>query len=76
MVGLICSRMPAHIWRGSVRCSGPPRNNTATTSSNEVMKAKSAPDATPGAIKGSVTLKNVRAGEAPRLAAARSSVRS
>ena len=26
IVGLICSRMPDHICRGTVRCSTPPRN--------------------------------------------------
>ena len=40
MVGLICSRIPDHIWRGMVRCSGLARNSTATTSSKEVMNAK------------------------------------
>ena len=47
MAGLICSRMPAHIWRGMVRCSTPARKSTTTTSSNEVAKANSA---SPGAI--------------------------
>ena len=71
MVGLICSRIPDHIWMGIVRCSGPAMNSTTTTSSNEVMKANKAPETTPGVTSGSTTLKKARTGEAPRLAAAR-----
>ena len=50
--------------------------STATTSSNEVTKAKSAPETTPGRISGMMTLKKVVVGVAPRLAAARISERS
>ena len=71
MVGVMFSRMPVNIWRGSVTCSGPARNRVTTTSSNEVAKANSAPEITPGAITGSVTRKNVRTGLAPRLRLAR-----
>ena len=52
MVGLICSRMPAHICLGIVRCSKPAKKKTITTSSNEVMKANKAPEITPGKING------------------------
>ena len=76
MAGLICSRMPAHISRGMVRCSRPPMNSTVTTSSNEVAKANSAPEATPGAISGSCTRRKLRQGPAPKLAAARVRLRS
>jgi hypothetical protein len=71
MVGLRFSRMPLNICRGRVACSGPARNRVTTTSSNEVAKANSAPEITPGAISGRVTRKNAVTGGAPRLAAAR-----
>ena len=71
MVGLMFSRMPVNICRGSVTCSGPARNSVTTTSSNEVAKANSAPEITPGAITGSVTRKKVCTGPAPRLSEAR-----
>ena len=71
MAGLICSRMPAHIWRGTVRWFSPAMNSTTTTSSKEVAKAKRAPERTPGAISGSCTRRKVVSGPAPRLAAAR-----
>ena len=51
--------------------SGPAMNSTATTSSNEVTNANSAPEITPGRISGIVTLKNTRRGLAPSEAAAR-----
>ncbi|MOA46122.1 hypothetical protein D3C78_1685990 [compost metagenome] len=63
--------MPLNICRGKVACSGPARNSVTTTSSNEVAKANSAPEITPGAISGKVTRRNAVSGEAPRLAAAR-----
>jgi len=71
MVGEICSRMPEYIWRGIVRCSGPARNRTATTSSNDVIKANSPPDTTPGKIKGIWIFQKVFAGPAPIDAPAR-----
>ena len=71
MVGESCSRRPVHIWRGKVVCSGPPRNKTTTTSSNEVAKANSAPESTPGQTMGSITLRKAKNCEAPRLRAAR-----
>ena len=71
IAGLIASRMPFHIWRGMVCCSGPAMNSTATTSSNEVTKANRAPETTPGRISGSITLKKVVRGLAPIEAAAR-----
>src|SRR3546814_8153883 len=52
MVGLIISRMPVNICLGRVRCSGLATNSTTTTSSNEVTKANSAPEMTPGRISG------------------------
>ena len=48
MAGLICSRIPFHIWRGMVCWSCAATKSTTTTSSNEVTKAKSAPEITPG----------------------------
>ena len=69
--GLICSRMPAHISRGIVRCSGPPMNSTTTTSSNEAENANSVPVKTPGAISSNYTRRKVVQPSAPRLAAAR-----
>lgn len=71
IVGLIDSCTPLHIWRGKVRCSEPAMNNATTTSSKEVMNANNAPEATPGAITGSITRKKACTGLAPRLAAAR-----
>ena len=50
-----------------VICSTLPTNITTTTSSKEVMKANSAPDITPGRIKGIMTLKKVRIVSAPKL---------
>ena len=51
--------------------SNPAKNNTTTTSSNDVTKANSAPEITPGIIKGSVIFINVFTGLLPKLAAAR-----
>ena len=42
-----------------------------TTSSKEVIKAKRAPDITPGAMSGACILKKFRSGEPPKLEAAR-----
>ena len=56
MVGLICSRMPTHIWRGIVRCSNPDKNKTTTISSKDVTKANNAPEITPGKTNGKITL--------------------
>jgi hypothetical protein len=47
-----------------------------TTSSKEVIKAKRAPEITPGLIRGKVILKKVTSGFAPRLKAAYSKLRS
>ncbi len=71
IVGLMFSRMPVNIWRGSVTCCGPAMNSVTTTSSNEIANANSAPEITPGAITGSVTRKKVSTGPAPRLWLAR-----
>ena len=46
-------------------------NSTTTISSNEVAKANSAPETSPGRINGTITRKNTVGGGAPRLAAAR-----
>ena len=54
IVGLNCSLKPTHIWIGIVVFSNPAKNNTTTTSSNEVTKANSAPEITPGKINGNV----------------------
>ena len=48
----ISSRMPDHICNGIVRCLYPARNITTTTSSNDVTKAKPAPETTPGRTNG------------------------
>ena len=71
MVGLISSRMPAHICRGMVCCSTEATNSTTTTSSNEVTKANSAPEIIPGVISGMMILKNTRVGEPPNISPAR-----
>ena len=71
IVGLNCSLKPTHIWIGIVVFSKPAKNNTTTTSSNEVTKANNAPEITPGIIKGSVIFINVFTGLLPKLAAAR-----
>ena len=47
-----------------------------TTSSNEVIKAKRAPDMTPGLMRGKVTMKKALNGFAPKLNAAYSRSRS
>ena len=54
-----------------VRCRTSANCSTATTSSNDVMNAKSAPEITPGKINGICTLKKVRTGPAPIFALAR-----
>jgi len=71
MVGEMFSRMPLNIWRGNVSCSGPARNSTTTTSSNDVANANNAPEITPGAMTGSVMRKKLRSGLSPRLKLAR-----
>ena len=71
-VRLMESFSPENIWRGRVRCAGPARNSTTTTSSRLMAKAKTAPAATPGAICGRQTRQKARAGLAPQAAAARS----
>ena len=76
MVRLMLSLMPANICRGSVRCPGPAISSATTTSSNDAANANTAPEATPGRISGSVTRRNVVICDAPRLSAARISVRS
>ena len=73
-VGSISVRMPSHICLGSVGCRLPLTKMATTTSSNEVMKASSAPDTTPGRMSGSVTSRNVCQRPAPRFWAASSSV--
>ena len=71
IVGLICSRIPENICHGIVRCLYEPTKRTTTTSSNEVTKAKRAPEITPGVINGTMTLKKVVLGGAPKLCDAR-----
>ena len=67
IVGLICSRIPENICQGIVRCLYDPTKRTTTTSSKEVTNANKAPEITPGVISGTITLKNVIVGEAPKL---------
>ena len=66
----MCSRIPENICHGIVRCLKLPTNRTTITSSNDVINANSAPEMTPGRINGTITLKKVVVGEAPRLAEA------
>ena len=75
-VGSISVRMPSHICLGSVGWRLPLTKMATTTSSNEVMKASSAPDTTPGRMSGSVTSRKVCQRPAPRFWAASSSVSS
>ena len=65
-----------NICQGRVFCPAEPTKSTTTTSSKEVMKAKSAPEMTPGRISGICTRKKVVTGFAPMFAAARVSERS
>jgi hypothetical protein len=74
MVGSISSRILLHIWRGSVIARYPLRKMAITISSKEVIKAKRAPEITPGRIRGKVTLKKVIKRLAPKLMAAYSRV--
>ena len=76
IVGLISLRIPDHICLGSVYCSGPPTNNTITTSSKEVINAKRPPEITPGAISGAGILKKFLRGDPTRLVPARSKLLS
>ena len=71
MPGLTYSRTPLKICRGKVRCSGAAMNRVTTISSNEVAKANRPPEATPGKMIGSMTLRNAVSGGAPSEAAAR-----
>ena len=56
--------------RGRVTAPVPERNSETSNSSNEVMKANTAPANMPGAISGRVTWRKTPNGGAPRLAAA------
>jgi hypothetical protein len=76
IVGLICSRRPVNICHGSVCCPAEPTKITTTTSSKDVMKAKSPPEITPGRISGIWILKKVVTGLAPSEAEARVRERS
>src|SRR3990167_9394110 len=71
IVGEMFSRIPVNIWRGRVVCSAPARNRVTPTSSNEVAKANSAPEISPGAITGGVTRMKVLNGVSHRLSEAR-----
>lgn len=66
MVGLISVLISIHIFTGRVYLQ-PVINIDTTNSSNEIMKAKIAPDITPGLMIGNVTFKNVFSRFAPRL---------
>ena len=61
---------------GSVVAPGPVLKLAMTRSSSDSVKARRNPARTDGAMSGSVTLKNVRSGGAPRSIAASSSERS
>ena len=70
IVGLNCSLKPVHICIGIVVFSRPAKNNTTTTSSNDVTNANKPHDITPGKIKGNVIFIKVFTGSLPRLDAA------
>ena len=70
IVGLNCSLKPVHICIGIVVFSKPARNNTTTTSSNDVTKANNPPEITPGKINGRVIFIKVLKGLLPKLDAA------
>ena len=74
--GVISTRMTSHILTGSVLAPTPARKMEMTISSNEVMKANTAPPTTPGRIRGRVTVRNACQGDAPSPAAARGSIGS
>src|SRR5882757_1103985 len=61
---------------GSVVVEGEAMNTVMVTSSNDVMKARTQPDTTPGRISGSVTRRNSVTGLAPSEIAACSMARS
>jgi hypothetical protein len=65
-----------YISSGRVLDPTPATKNVMTKSSNESVKARSAPAMTPGSISGSVTRRNVWIGLAPRSWAASSMERS
>ena len=50
IVGLNCSLKPVHIWIGMVVFSSPAKNNTTTTSSNDVTNANKPPQIRQGKI--------------------------
>jgi len=76
IVGSISKRRSSHMRRGRVTAPEPDRNSATISSSNEVMKANSAPTRTPGRISGSVTWRNVPQGVTPSDSAACSDRRS
>src|SRR5882724_8347975 len=69
MVGLTWSRSEVNILRVSVEDSPREMKSAMTTSSNEVTKAKSAPDSTEIRICGKVTVKKAIQRLAPTLRA-------
>src|SRR5690606_31444766 len=72
IVGSVSVVTLVNICTGRVRSAGLARTSEITTSSKETAKATTAPERTPGAASGRVTVLNVVSGEEPRLAAARS----
>lgn len=65
MAGSRFSLIPSQMRRGSVKTSRLAMNSTITSSSQEWMKAKIAPDAIPGAMRGRITQRSVCARDAP-----------
>jgi hypothetical protein len=68
--------MSSHMRIGSGVAPRPAMNRPKTTSSKAMMKANSSPLASVGISSGRVTVPSTVAGRAPRLAAARSRLRS
>src|SRR5690606_25290434 len=73
MVGSNSERMPSHMRRGRVRIVGLPMKSEISSSSNEVRKASSAPERTPGRISGRITVMVTRRRLAPSDSPARKS---
>ena len=65
MTGSRLSLMPSHMRRGRVNKARPPMKMTTISSSQEWMKAKIAPDSTPGRMLGTMTQRSVWLTEAP-----------
>src|SRR4030042_6206345 len=72
MLGSTFFRTMPYTTIGSVEEPGPETNDVITKSSNDIVKASSAPDRMPGQSCGTVTFQNVVISSAPRIIAASS----